>query len=156
MHNIMKKNRTFSSLKPIRSLLPENIKKLIKNNSHANFDTLKTSWKTVLGEDTAKKCKLTKIDKYNKKKCIFLKVDRQYLIEIDYARDEIIKKINSFFGYECINKILINFEDIPGTQLRKKSLKLNKKTKDMIETLNDDLLRDKLYNFIGKGGDEKN
>tara|TARA_B100000575_G_scaffold268168_1_gene246888 strand:+ start:50 stop:508 length:459 start_codon:yes stop_codon:yes gene_type:complete len=152
----MKKNRTFSSLKPIRSLLPENIKKLIKNNSHANFDTLKTSWKTVLGEDTAKKCKLTKIDKYNKKKCIFLKVDRQYLIEIDYARDEIIKKINSFFGYECINKILINFEDIPGTQLRKKSLKLNKKTKDMIETLNDDLLRDKLYNFIGKGGDEKN
>ena len=152
----MKKNRTFSSLKPIRSLLPENIKKLIKNNSHVDFDTLKTSWKTVLGEDTAKKCKLTKIDKYNKKKCIFLKVDRQYLIEIDYARDEIIKKINSFFGYECINKILINFEDIPGTQLRKKSLKLNKKTKDMIETLNDDLLRDKLYNFIGKGGDEKN
>ena len=94
----MKKNRTFSSLKPIRSLLPENIKKLIKNNSHANFDTLKTSWKTVLGEDTAKKCKLTKIDKYNKKKCIFLKVDRQYLIEIDYARDEIIKKINSFLA----------------------------------------------------------
>ena len=152
----MKKNRTFSSLKPIRSLLPENIKKLIKNNSHVDFDTLKTSWKTVLGEDTAKKCELIKMDKYNKKKCIFLKVDRQHLIEIDYARDEIIKKINSFFGYECINKILINFEDIPGTQLRKKSLKLNKKTKDMIETLNDDLLRDKLYNFIGKGGDEKN
>ena len=152
----MKKNRTFSSLKPIRSLLPENIKKLIKNNSHVDFDTLKKSWKTVLGEDTAKKCELTKMDKYNKKKCIFLKVDRQYLIEIDYARDEIIKKINAFLGYECVNKILINFEDIPSTQSSKKSLKLNKKTKDMIEALNDDLLRDKLYNFFGKEENEKN
>ena len=152
----MKKNRTFSSLKPIRSLLPENINKLIKNNSHVDFDTLKTSWKTVLGEDTAKKCELTKMDKYNKKKCIFLKVDRQHLIEIDYARDEIIKKINSFFGYECVNKILINFEDISSTQSSKKSLKLNKKTKDMIEALNDDLLKDKLYNFFGKEENEKN
>jgi len=41
----MKKNRTFSSLKPIRSLLPENIKKLIKNKSYTDYDTLKTSWR---------------------------------------------------------------------------------------------------------------
>ena len=88
-----KKNRTFSSLKPIRSLLPENIKKLIKNKSYTDYDTLKTSWKTVLGEDTAKKCELVKMEKYNRKKCIFLTVDRQHLIEIDYDRDEIIKKI---------------------------------------------------------------
>ena len=45
----MKKNRTFSSLKPIRSLLPENIKKLIKNKSYTDYDTLKNSWRTVLG-----------------------------------------------------------------------------------------------------------
>ena len=67
----MKKNRTFSSLKPIRSLLPENIKKLIKNKSYTDYDTLKTSWKTVLGEDLAKKCELVKMEKYNRKKCIF-------------------------------------------------------------------------------------
>jgi len=67
----MKKNRTFSSLKPIRSLLPENIKKLIKNKSYTDYDTLKTSWKTDLGEDTPKKCEIEKMDKYNRKKCIF-------------------------------------------------------------------------------------
>ncbi len=144
----MKKNRTFSSLKPIRSLLPENIKKLIKNKSYTDFDTLKMSWKTVLGDDTARKCDLLKMEKYNKEKCIFIKVDRRDLIEIDYARDEIIKKINSFFGYRCISKILINFEDIPSTQLRKKSLKLNEKTKKMLETLDDKPLKDKLLNFV--------
>ena len=94
----MKKNRTFSSLKPIRSLLPENIKKLIKNKSYTDYDALKRSWRTVLGDDTAKKCELIKMDKYNTKKCIFLKVDRQYLIEIDYARDEIIKKLTLFLA----------------------------------------------------------
>ena len=123
----MKKNRTFSSLKPIRSLLPENIKKLIKNKPYTDYDTLKTSWRTVLGDDIAKKCELIKMEKYNNQKCIFLKVNRQFLIEIDYARDEIIKKINSFFGYECVSKILINFEDNASTQLSKKSLTLNEK-----------------------------
>ena len=152
----MKKNRTFSSLKPIRSLLPENIKKLIKNKSHTDYDALKTSWRTVLGDDTAKKCELIKMDKYNKKKCIFLKVHRQYLIEIDYARDEIIKKINAFFGYECVSKILINFEDIPSTQLSKKSLKLSEKTKEIIESLDDNLLKDKLLNFVENKSNEKN
>ena len=68
----MKKNRTFSSLKPIRSLLPENIKKLIKNKSYTDYDTLKKSWRTVLGDDTAKKCELIKMEKHTKKKCIFL------------------------------------------------------------------------------------
>ena len=63
----MKKNRTFSSLKPIRSLLPEKIKKLIKNKSYTDYDALKRSWRTVLGDDAAKKCELIKMDKYNKK-----------------------------------------------------------------------------------------
>ena len=96
------------------------------------------------------------MEKYIKKKCIYLKVDRQNLIEIDYARDEILKKINSFFGYECVNKILINFEDIRSTQISKKSLKLSDKTKKMIETLDDNLLKDKLLNFVSRVNNEKN
>ena len=76
-----------------------------------------------------------------------MKVDRKFLIEVDYARDEIIKKINSFYGFESVNKILINIEDINSTQLNKKSLKLSKKTKDMIKVINDSELKDKLLNF---------
>ena len=144
----MKKNRTFGSLKPIRSLLPESVKKLIKNTPCTDYDSLKKSWQKVLGEEMAKKCELIKIKQYSKKKrCIFLKVDRKFLIEVDYARDEIIKKINSFYGFESVNKILINIEDINSTQLNKKSLKLSKKTKDMIKVINDSELKDKLLNF---------
>ena len=144
----MKKNRTFGSLKPIKSLLPESVKKLIKNTPYTDYDSLKKSWQKVLGEEIAKKCELIKIKQYSKKKrCIFLKVDRKFLIEVDYARDEIIKKINSFYGFESVNKILINIEDIKSTQLNKKSLKLSKKTEDMIKVINDSELKDKLLNF---------
>lgn len=59
----------------------------------------------------------------------------------------IIKKINSFYGFESVNKILINIEDINSTQLNKKSLKLSKKTEDMIKVINDSELKDKLLNF---------
>ena len=144
----MKKNRTFGSLKPIKSLLPESVKKLIKNTPYTDYDSLKKSWQKVLGEEMAKKCELIKIKQYSKKKrCIFLKVERKFLIEVDYARDEIIKKINSFYGFESVNKILINIEDINSTQLNKKSLKLSKKTEDMIKVINDSELKEKLLNF---------
>ena len=144
----MKKNRTFGSLKPIRSLLPENVKKLNKNTPCTDYDSLKKSWQKVLGEEIAKKCELIEIKQYSKKKRgVFLKVERKFLIEVDYARDEIIKKINSFYGFESVNKILINIEDINSTQLNKKSLKLSKKTEGMIKVINDSELKDKLLNF---------
>ncbi len=147
----MKKNRTFNSLKPIRTLLPENVKKLIKNKPITDFDSLRNSWNRVLGEETAKKCQLIKIEKNNNKKSVFLKVDRQHLVEIDYSRDEIIKKINSFLGYEYVNKILVNIEDNGSTQIKEKSLKLNKKTEGIIKIISDEALREKLLNFANKG-----
>lgn len=68
----MKKNRTFGSLKPIRSLLPESVKKLIKNTPCTDYDSLKKSWQKVLGEEIAKKCELIKIKQYNEKKKVYI------------------------------------------------------------------------------------
>ena len=66
---------------------------------------------------------------------------------MDYARNKKKKKINSFYGFESVNKILINIEDINSTQLNKKSLKLSKKTEDMIKVINDSELKYKLLNL---------
>ncbi len=143
----MKKNRTFSSLKPIGYLIPDNLKKLIKNKPFSNYDNLKKSWSSILGEQLADMCQLVKVEKYNEKNSIFLKVDRKNLIEIDYSRDEIIKKINSFLGFEFASKILINIEDKKSPQVNKKSLKLNKKTKNLINSIKDEELRKKLSSF---------
>ncbi len=144
----MKKNRTFSSLKPIGSLLPDNIKKLIKNRPFSDYDNLKKSWPNILGNQLTQKCELMKIQKYNGKNSIFLKVDRKYLIDIDYSRDEIMEKVNSFLGFKCVSKVLINIEDNKSPQINKKSLNLSKKTKILIDSIKDEELKKKLTNFI--------
>jgi len=143
----MKKNRSFSTLKPIHTLLPENFKKLIKNHPTSNYENLKKSWKKIVGENLSKKCELVKVQKYNSENSIFLKVDRNYLIDVDYSRDEIIEKVNSFLGFKFASKILINIKENKSPQGVKKSLKLNKKMENLIDSLNDEELKNKLKNF---------
>ena len=143
----MKKNRSFSTLKPIHTLLPENLKKLIKNHPTSNYENLKKSWKKIVGENLSKKCELVKVQKYNSENSIFLKVDRNYLIDVDYSRDEIIEKVNSFLGFKFANKILINIKENKSPQGVKKGLKLNKKMENLIDSLNDEELKNKLKNF---------
>lgn len=143
----MKKNRSFSTLKPIHTLLPENLKKLIKNHPASNYENLKKSWKKIVGENLSKKCELVKVQKYNSENSIFLKVDRNYLIDVDYSRDEIIEKVNSFLGFKFASKILINIKENKSPQGVKKGLKLNKKMENLIDSLNDEELKNKLKNF---------
>ena len=143
----MKKNRSFSTLKPIHTLLPENLKKLIKNHPTSNYENLKKSWKKIVGENLSKKCELVKVKKYNSENSIFLKVDRNYLIDVDYSRDEIIEKVNSFLGFKFASKILINIKENKSPQGVKKGLKLNKKMENLIDSLNDEELKNKLKNF---------
>ena len=143
----MKKNRSFSTLKPIHTLLPENLKKLIKNHPTSNYENLKKSWKKIVGENLSKKCELVKVQKYNSENSIFLKVDRNYLIDVDYSRDEIIEKVNSFLGFKFASKILINIKENKSPQGVKTGLKLNKKMENLIDSLNDEELKNKLKNF---------
>ncbi len=140
----MKKNRTFSSLKPISSLLPDNVKKLIKNRPIGNFENIKNSWTNIVGVKLSEKCKPSKIQKYNGENSIFLKVERQNLIDVDYSRDEIAKKLNSYFGFQFINKVLINIEDNKSPQVKKKELNLSKKLKNLIDSIQDKDLKSKL------------
>lgn len=143
----MKKNRSFSTLKPIHTLLPENLKKLIKNHPTSNYENLKKSWNKIVGENLSKKCELVKVQKYNSENSIFLKVDRNYLIDVDYSRDEIIEKVNSFLGFKFASKILINIKENKSPQGVKKELKLNKKMESLIDSLHDEELKNKLKNF---------
>jgi hypothetical protein len=146
----MKKNRTFSSLKPIRSLIPDNIKKIIKNTPTTDISNLKRSWEKILGKELSNKCTLLKVQKNNSENSLFLKVDRSDLIDIDYSRDEIAEKINSFLGFKYISKILINAHDNKSPQETKKSLNLNKKMENLIDSIQDEDLKKKLKNFNKK------
>ena len=143
----MKKNRTFGSLKPISTVLPDNVKKLIKNKPFSDFNTLKNSWDKIVGNDISNKCDVIGVQKINRKNILYLRVKRSYLIDIDYSRDQIIEKVNSYLGFEFASKIFINIKENKCPQVKNKKLNLNKKTKSLIDSICDEELKQKLSDF---------
>ena len=101
--------KVYQGLRPIKSLLPKDVRKLI--SSHQNsFDDLKSKWNTIVGNEIALLCKPDKLKQssINNEKVLLLNVPKEHIIEIDYSRDYIVEKTNSYFGYSFINKVIIN------------------------------------------------
>ena len=83
--------KVYQGLKPIKSLLPKDVRKLI--SSHQNsFDDLKSKWNTIVGNEIALLCKPDKLKQssINNEKVLFLNVPKEHIIEIDYSRDYIV------------------------------------------------------------------
>ena len=100
--------KVYQGLKPIKSLLPKDVRKLI--SSHQNsFDDLKSKWNTIVGNEIALLCKPDKLKQssINNEKVLFINVPKEHIIEIDYSRDYIVEKTNSYFGYSFINKVIL-------------------------------------------------
>jgi len=78
-------------------------------------------------------------------------------LEIEYAKREIIDKINSFFGYNCINKIILKIvqEKIKTRENKFPKIKDLSKINQKIEKVNNDQLKSSLNNFL-KAYNEKN
>ncbi len=107
--NKFTQNKVYQGLKPIKSLLPKDIQKLARSQKNTFFE-LKDKWSTIVGGEIANQCTPEKIKQNdnNKGKILFLSVPKDYLIDVDYSRDYIVEKLNSYFGYNFINKIVIN------------------------------------------------
>ena len=78
-------------------------------------------------------------------------------MEIEYEKNEIIDKINSFFGYSCIGSVTLK---IVQNEIYKKSnvltkIKNSKKIDEKIWKINDAQLKNSLSNFL-KVYNEKN
>ena len=78
-------------------------------------------------------------------------------LEIEYAKKEIIDKINSFFGYNCINQIILKTvqEKIKTRKNKFPKIKILSKINQNIEKVNNDELKSSLNNLL-KAYNEKN
>ena len=91
-----------------------------------------------------------KIGKEMKDGTLVLNVIHGKEMEIEYEKNEIIDKINSFFGYNCIKKVTLKIaqQEIKGrSKIYPKIKDLNKIDKKM-KTISDDQLRSSLNNFL--------
>lgn len=100
-------NKLFTQgLRPLQSLLPENAKKILKKDGFVYFEIIK-NWKNIVGEKLFKDTAPLKIKKINNENILSINVNKNIMIEIEYSRDQIIEKINSYLGFNAINKIQV-------------------------------------------------
>ena len=100
-------NKLFTQgLRPLQSLLPENAKKILKKDGFVYFEIIK-NWKNIVGEKMFKEVTPIKIKKINNENILSINVNRNIMVEIEYSRDQIIEKINSYLGFNAINKIQV-------------------------------------------------
>ena len=91
------------------------MKTKLKKANFVDISVIK-NWKEIVGDDIAKNCWPIKIffsDGNNSNGKIAIKVKRGWSLEIEYKNQEIIEKLNQYFGYKAISKINIiqNFEE---------------------------------------------
>ena len=106
---------TQSYFKQIGDTLPKILKTKLKKVNFVEMSVIK-NWKEIVGDDIAKNCWPIKIffsDGNNSNGKIAIKVKRGWSLEIEYKNQEIIEKLNQYFGYKAISKINIiqNFEE---------------------------------------------
>ena len=131
-------NKAFAQgLRPLQSLLSENVKKILKKDGFVYFEIIK-NWKNIVGEKMFKDVSPVKIKKINNENILSINVKKNVMIEIEYSRDQIIEKINGYLGFNAIHKIQINSID-ESFKIKKKIILSNNILKKINEIKNKNL-----------------
>lgn len=131
-------NKAFAQgLRPLQSLLSENVKKILKKDGFVYFEIIK-NWKNIVGEKMFKDVSPVKIKKINNENILSINVNKNVMIEIEYSRDQIIEKINGYLGFNAIHKIQINSID-ESFKIKKKIILSNNILKKINEIKNKNL-----------------
>ena len=160
MHN-KNNNKTqtlVQGLRPFSSSIPKTLKKYLKKGGY-NYSNIIDNWTKMVGKKISDACYPTKVKmgKEMKEGNLVLSVIHGKEMEIEYEKKEIIDKINSFFGYNCISKVTLKIVE--------NKINLNKnffpkirnlsKIEEKMNKVKDNELKSSLSNFL-KAFDERN
>jgi hypothetical protein len=119
------KSSTFiQGLRPFSKSLPKGLKKLFKKGSY-NFSNIVDNWSKMVGKDLSSVCypSTIKMSKDMNNGTLVLNVIHGNEITVEYSKQVIIDKINSFFGFNCIEKVRLKV--VPEKRILKKTTPLN-------------------------------
>ena len=103
-----KLNNFTQGLRPFSNSLPKTLKKYLRKGGY-NYSNIVDNWTNMMNKNISDYCYpvTIKMEKEMRKGTLILNVLHGKELEVEYAKKEIIDKINSFFGYECISKIIL-------------------------------------------------
>jgi hypothetical protein len=139
-------NKLFSQgLRSLQSLLPENAKKILKKEGFLHFEIIK-NWKNIIGEKMLKDVTPIKIKKINNENILTINVNKSVMMEIEYSRDQIIERINSYLGFNAINKIQILSKN-SSIEIKKRRILLDEKIIKKINEIKNEKIKEIFLNL---------
>ena len=146
------KTQTFiQGLRPFSSSIPKTLKKHLRKSGY-NYSNIVDNWTKMVSKKISDACYpvIVKMGKNMKDGTLVLNVIHGKEMEVEYEKKQIIDKINSFFGYNCINQVTL--------KIVQNKIKLNEKVfpkiknlskiKEKINKVNDNGLKSSLNNFL--------
>ena len=160
MHNKdNNKSKNFiQGLRPFSSSIPKTLKKHLKKGGY-NYSNIVDNWTKMVSKKISDACYpiTVKIGKEMKDGTLVLNVLHGKELEIEYEKKNIMDKINSFFGYDCISQITLKIvqEKIKPKQNQFPEIKNFSKINEKIDKVNNSELKSSLNNFL-KAFNERN
>ena len=145
-------------LRPFSSSIPKTLKKYLRKGGY-NYSNIVDNWTKIVSKKISDSCyPLTvKMSKEMKDGTLVLNVIHGKEMEIEYEKKEIIDKINSYFGYNCIGHITLKIvqDAIKSNDKVFPKIKDLSRIKEKMNKVKDDGLKSSLNNFL-KAFDERN
>ena len=110
--NSKQRYRSIQGLRSFKDTLPTKVKKILKKRGHIFSETL-DNWRYIVGDELFKVCYPKSFKSSNKfgASTLSIMVKRGHEVEMEYSKNEIIKKINTYFNDTIVEKIrLITFD----------------------------------------------
>ena len=146
------KTQTFiQGLRPFSNSIPKTLKKHLRKGGY-NYSNIVDNWTKMVSKKISDACYpiTVKIGKEMKNGTLVLNVTHGKEMEVEYEKTEIIDKINSFFGYNCISQVTL--------KIVQDKIKLNKKIfpkiknfsqiEEKMNKVSNEELKNSLNNFL--------
>ena len=160
MHN-KNNNKTQSliqGLRPFSSSIPKTLKKHLRKGGY-NYSNIVDNWTRMVSKKISDACYpiTVKMGKDMKDGNLVLNVIHGKEVEVEYEKKEIIDKINSFFGYNCIRHVTLKIiqNTIKSDNEVFPKIKNPSIIKEKMEKIKNEELKSSLNSFL-KAYNEKN
>ena len=126
--NYNKTQMYIQGLRPFSRSIPKTLKKHLRKGGY-NYSNIVDNWTKMVTKKISDACYpiTVKMGKEMRNGTLILNVVHGKEMEVEYEKKEIIDKINSFFGYNCIDNIKL--------KIAQNKIKLNEKIYPKIKNL---------------------
>tara|TARA_B100000427_G_scaffold3453_1_gene3383 strand:+ start:423 stop:905 length:483 start_codon:yes stop_codon:yes gene_type:complete len=146
-YNSKQRYKTIQGLRSFKDTLPTEAKRILNKKGKIYNETL-DNWKYLVGKDLFKVCYPKSFKGSNKinGSSLNIMVKRGSEVDLEYSKKDIIKKINTYFGYQAIERIILNTFDGNLEKVKDKSLLDATKNKhiDKIRNIKNDKIKNSL------------